>query len=147
MKSFTILPFLGLLVAAYAIIAILGPGTFGDYQGMSDFLGRELFRITSIPSVSEANPLTLTTGDVLVTIGLVLLAFEIIKATNTGMVSLLNHIFSGAVFVVSIVLFVAVPNFGTMTFFLITMMTFVDFMGMIVTIITARRDIGVPGLA
>lgn len=142
-----ILPLLGLLVAAYAIIALLGPGTFGDYAGMSDFLSRRLFSITDMPSVSETNPLVVTTGDVLVTIGLILLAIEILKSTHTGTSSLINHILSAAVFVVSIVLFIVVPNFGTMTFFLITAMTLVDFMAMIVTIITARRDIGVPGLA
>lgn len=145
--TFAILPFLGLLVVAYAIVAILGPGTFGDYAGMSEFLNATVFSITNIPSVSETNPLTITTGDMFVTIGVILLAIEMLKATSTHKRALLNHVFSAGVFLLAFFLFVTQPNFGTMTFFLITVMTLVDVMAMIITIITARRDIGVPGLA
>lgn len=145
---FAVLPFLGLLVVAYAIIAILGPGTFGYDGGMSEFLNSTMFSITGLPSVSPENPWTVTMGDVLVTIGLVLLALEVLKATNTNKLSLGNHGLSALVFVLSLVMFIMVPNFGTTTFFLITAMTLFDVLvGMLTTIITARRDIGVPGLA
>ena len=144
---FAVLPFLGLLVVAYAVVAFLGAGTFGDYASMGEFLNTTVFSITNLPSASPDNPWLVTTGDIFVTVGLVLLALEILKSTNTNRLSLGNHGLSALVFVIAMLLFIIVPNFGTTTFFLITAMALFDVLvGMLTTIITARRDIGVPGI-
>ncbi|MFP4002292.1 MAG: hypothetical protein ACLFV8_00850 [Alphaproteobacteria bacterium] len=114
---------------------------------MSEFLNATAFSITNLPSAPPDNPWLITTGDIFVTVGLVLLALEVLKATNTNKLSLGNHGLSALVFVIAILLFLMVPNFGTTTFFLITVMALFDVVvGMMTTIITARRDIGVPGM-
>jgi hypothetical protein len=47
-----------------------------------------------------------------------------------------------ALFVLCLVLFLLVPAFGTMTFFLITLLTLIDVIsGYSISIITARRDL------
>ena len=83
-------------------------------------------------------------GDLFLTGSLVLLFFEIVRATGTGNDTIFNHAFSSGLFVVCLILFLLVNGFGTSTFFLLMMMTLVDFMaGIFITVLAARRDIGV----
>jgi hypothetical protein len=86
----------------------------------------------------------ITSGDLLLTLGLVLLFIEIVKATSTGRSSIANHAMSMIIFVVCLVEFLLFAPFATSVFFLLTMMTVLDVLaGFTVTIITARRDIAV----
>lgn len=84
-----------------------------------------------------------TLGDLMLTIGLILLAFEIVKSTYTRGAALADQAFSTILFVIFLVEFLLVPKAGTSLFFLLTMMAGFDVVvGSIIGIRTARRDIG-----
>ena len=83
-------------------------------------------------------------GDGLVTLGLVLLFAEIIKATRTSRREILNHAFSTLTLMAALAEFIAVKGFATSSFFLITLMCLFDVVaGYTVSIVTARRDVTV----
>jgi hypothetical protein len=80
-------------------------------------------------------------GDILLTVGLGLLFFEILKATRTGGASVIDHAFSMMVFVACLILFLIWDRAATSTFFLLMLMALIDVIaGFSVTINAARRD-------
>jgi len=138
MRMLTMLPLLGLAVLAYVAASWM--------QGadMVVWLGSEFHTITNLPSGGEMG-LEITNGDLFVLVGLFLLAMEIIKSTNTKGFSMANHGFSMLVFVIALFLFLTVEGYATSVFLMLLVMTLVDVMGMMITIVTARRDIGLGG--
>ena len=86
-------------------------------------------------------------ADLLVSIAVAALFVEIVKATRTGTVSLIDHALSTLVFVGCLVEFLLVSQAATSTFFIITLIAFIDMVaGYSVTIRSARRDVAVgPG--
>jgi len=91
----------------------------------------------------SATVLTVTTGEALVGLGLILLYFEILKSTRTTGASIIDHVLSMALFVVVLLELILVPAMGTGSFALVVLLTLVDVIaGFTVTISTARRDIG-----
>ena len=79
----------------------------------------------------------------LIVVGLFLLFIELLKATKIDSASMVNNGLSMLIFVVAMILFIVVESYGTSTFFIITMMTFLDAVaGYTITAVTARRDIG-----
>ena len=86
-------------------------------------------------------------GDILLTVGLALLFFEILKAARTGGATVVDHAFSMMVFVACLILFLIWDRAATSTFFLLMLMAMTDVIaGFSVTINAARRDynIGAP---
>ena len=123
------IPLLILAVGAYHAVALLGGGTVA----------------TSILSMTlpSGAVLALSTGDLLIVFGLLLLFVEIFKATRTGTASIIDHLLSVGLFVVCLVELILFPAFGTTTFLFLTLMALVDVIaGFTVTITSARRDIG-----
>jgi hypothetical protein len=95
-------------------------------------------------ALPSKDALAVSLGGLLVALGLLLLYVEIVKATRTSTVSVVDHVLSMAVFVVALLEFLLLKGFGTLPFFLITLMTFIDVIaGFTVTIQGARRDFGV----
>ena len=95
-------------------------------------------------SLPSKDALAVSLGGLLLALGLLLLYVEIVKATRTSTVAVVDHVLSMAVFVVALLEFLLLKGFGTLTFFLITLMTFIDVIaGFTVTIQGARRDFGV----
>ena len=85
-------------------------------------------------------------GDLILLIGILLLAVEVVKATYTRGAALADQALSTILFVVFLVEFLLVPKASTSLFFLLTLMTAFDVVvGSIVGIRTARRDIGFSG--
>ncbi len=100
---------------------------------------RQLF---SISMISDAR-WTLTLGDLLIVITLLLLFVELIKATRTTGASLVDHGLSTVLFVFCIVEFLLVPEAATSVFFFIMMVALIDVIaGFSITIRAARRDFG-----
>jgi len=95
-------------------------------------------------ALPSTDALAFTLGGLLTVMGLLLLYFEIVKATRTSTVAVVDHVLSMAVFVAALLELLLLKGFGTLTFFLITLMTFIDVIaGFTVTIQGARRDFGV----
>ena len=142
---FRTIPFLGLVMAVYAIF-LYGGALFGsDPFVMGPFLRGAFWTIT-LPS---GDPWVMTNGDLFVIVGLFMLGIEGLKSTSTGKTSMINHMLSMLIFLIAAVLFLLVKGFGTTTFFLLVAMALIDTMvGMLTSIVTARRDFGVatPGV-
>jgi hypothetical protein len=89
---------------------------------------------------------SVSTGDFLVFLAMVLLFVELIKSTSTGTAAIFNHALSMVVFIVCLVEFLLHPAFATTTFFLIMVTALLDVLaGVVVTIISARRDVDFGG--
>jgi len=128
--KFIMFPLLALLVVIYAVYAM----TVG-VAGLDD-------GITTISLMSGAD-FVLTPSSLFIVGGLFLLFIEILKATKIDGSSMVNNGLSMLIFVVALILFIVKADFGTSTFFIITMMTLVDGVaGFTITAVTARRDIG-----
>ena len=83
-------------------------------------------------------------GDGLVTLSLVFLFVEIVKATRTSSRQIVNHGLAMLVFVVALVEFIVLRGFATTTFFLILVMCLVDVVGgYTISIIAAEHDRGI----
>jgi hypothetical protein len=82
-----------------------------------------LFTLT-LPS-GVAWPVTLS--DVLIALGILLLLFEVIKGARPGSKYFMDHLLSLVVFAGAAAEFVMLPQFGTSTYFLLTMLALVDF--------------------
>ena len=88
----------------------------------------------------------LTTGDLLVAVGLFVLYLEILKSVRTSIASVIDHGLSLALFALCLVLFITVPAAGTGTFFLIMVMTLLDVIaGFTVTLAASRRSVDIGG--
>ena len=85
-----------------------------------------------------------TLGDLMITIGLVLLFVEILKATRIGRSSIVDHLLSTLVLLVFLVEFLLVPAASTSLFFVLMLMSLIDVMaGFSVSIRSATRDVSV----
>ncbi len=89
---------------------------------------------------------TLTLGDLVIIITLILLFVELIKATRTGGSSIVDHALSTLLFVICLVEFLMVKEAATSVFFFIMIVTLIDVVaGFSITIRAARRDFGFGG--
>lgn len=87
---------------------------------------------------------TITVGDLVLTLGLLLLFLELINATRTGAATIINHGLSMLVLLVAVVEFIVLPQFATSVFFLLVLLALPDVIaGFTVTITSARRDFSV----
>ena len=87
---------------------------------------------------------TLSLGDLFILIGLVVLFFEILKATRHSSGSLINHMLSLVVFIVFLVEFLLVRDAATQIFFILMTITFIDVIGgFAVSIRSAGRDVSI----
>lgn len=95
--------------------------------------------------ISGAN-WVMTLGDLMISLGLVLLFFEILKATRVGTNSIVDHLLSTFIFVAFLVEFLLVQGAATAVFFLLMMMTMIDVLaGFSVSIRAATRDVALGG--
>ena len=124
-------PLLAFVVIAYVAFA----------SGGADFA---LTRLTvAMPS---GGMWTITLGDMVLSVALFVLFFEILKSTRTGGNSVVDHALSMIVFVVCLILFLIWPPAATSLFFLVMLTSLIDVIaGFSVTIRAARRDYSVGG--
>ena len=85
---------------------------------------------------------SLTWSDLFLVGGLVCLFFEVIKSTNTGRSSVMEHMASTALFVVFLVEFLLYAPAASSTFFILMIMALVDVIaGFTISITGAGRDV------
>lgn len=98
-------------------------------------------QLLSIPMVSGTS-WALTAGDLMLVAGLVFLFFEVLKSTNTGRSSVVEHMLSTLVFIIFLVEFLLVGAAASSVFFLLMIMALVDVVaGFTVSITGAGRDV------
>jgi uncharacterized membrane protein YdbT with pleckstrin-like domain len=134
------LRFFPLLLASillYNVLIFAGPALLGVTADA--FLARHAL----IPMFSGEDWI-FSVGDAIIIITLILLFFEVVKATRTDTVEVINHALSMLTFVGALVEFIVLKGFATSTFFLITIMAFFDVVaGFTISIVAAKRDLGV----
>jgi hypothetical protein len=108
-------PLLLIPLAVYNIIAFLMPDVL---------FSTTLFKLTLLSGVEWQ----VTLSDVLVTLGIFLLMFEVIKGARPGAKYLTDHLLSLIVFGAATAEFVMWPKFGTSTYFLLTALALADFL-------------------
>jgi len=126
-------PLLLISFAIYNIIAFLMPGL--KWTAVA-------FSVHMVSGVDWS----LTTGDLLVTLTLLLLFGEVMKSTRIGVRTVIDHALSLILFLAMLVEFLLVKEAATGTFFLLLAISFVDVLGgFAVTLRSAQRDLTVEG--
>ncbi len=130
---FQIFPLLAISLVAYVILTLLlGPEWGAQILLEVNMVSDDVWKVSY--------------GDAFIIISMALLFVEILRATQTGTDSILNHVFSFIVFVIALLVFLFMEGCGNSVFFIYLTMTLLDFMaGFIVTTMAARRDFGVAG--
>ena len=124
-------PLLLIPFAIYNMIAFLLPGIGWN---------QEMVRVHMVSGADW----TLTPGELLISIGVVVLFFEMLKATRLSTRTIVDHVLSTLLFIGMIVEFLLVKQAASGTFFLLLVISFVDVAGgFTITIRTAQRDITV----
>jgi hypothetical protein len=95
----------------------------------------------SVPLLAGRS-MTVSTGDLLVLLGIALLYLEILKATRLASKAIMDHVLSFILFIVMVIQFIAMPRAATSTYLILMALSFVDVIGgFTITIRTAQRDI------
>ena len=132
------IPLLVVPVVIYNLVILLGGSAPDAVLGPAAELSEVLLRV---PMTSGA-VWTISVGDLILFLSLILLFFELLKSTSSQKVAIVNHALSMILFVVCLVEFLLIRGFATSTFFLIITMVMLDVLaGFIVTIISARKDL------
>jgi hypothetical protein len=122
-------PLLLVPFAIYNIIAFLMPGV--AWTGA----------LTSV-HMASGHEWTMSAGDMLITLSILLLFGEMMKSTRIGVRSVVDHGLSLLLFLVMVVEFILVAQAATSTFFLLLVISFVDVLGgFAVTLRTSQRDL------
>jgi hypothetical protein len=127
-------PLLLVPFAIYNIIAFLMPGV--TWTGV----------ITTVHLASGAD-WTMSAGDMLVALAILLLCGEVLKSTRIGIRTTVDHALSLVLFLGMLVEFILVQQAATATFFLLLVVSFIDVLsGFAVTLRSAQRDLTVEGV-
>ena len=127
-------PLLLIPFAIYNIIAFLMPGV--TWTGV----------VSTVHMVSGAE-WTMSAGDILVALAIVLLCGEVMKSTRIGIRTVIDHALSLILFLGMLVEFILVKQAATATFFLLLVVSFIDVLGgFAVTLRSAQRDLTVEGV-
>jgi hypothetical protein len=122
-------PLLLVPFAIYNIIAFLMPDL--SWTGV----------LTTVHMVSGGN-WTMSAGDMLVSLAILLLFGEIMKSTRIGIRTVVDHALSLVLFLGMLVEFLLVKQAASSTFFLLLVISFVDVLGgFAVTLRSAQRDL------
>jgi hypothetical protein len=131
---FRAFPLMIVPVVLYNLFALMAGG------GAADSLAHTVFTVP-MPMNSQW---TVSWGDLLLILALVMLFFELVRATNAQKIEIINHSLSLVLFIGCLVEFLLVPGFQTSVFFLISLMALSDVLaGFIVTIVSSKREIDI----
>lgn len=135
--SIRALPLLVVPLIVYNIVVV--------FAGGGPATGPLTATVFKLPMLSGST-WTFAWGDLIILITLVVLFAELVKATYTSTVSLVDHGLSMLVFVACLVEFLVVGGAATSVFFFIMMASLIDVVaGFTIGIRVARRDLSIGG--
>lgn len=146
---FTVFPLILIPVITYNLWAFAASAGHETAQEISAHFLTQLQNfehpLLNVPMASGSH-WVMTAGDGLVLISILLLFIEMLKSTSTGSAAIFNHALSMLVFIICLVEFLLHPAFSTSVFFVIMIISLLDVLaGVVVTIISARRDVEFAG--
>jgi hypothetical protein len=114
-------------------------GIAGPRESVETWLAASVFTIDTF----SGDQWHVSTGDILIFVGLVFLFVELVKATATDSMTLLNHGFSALTFILYLVQFLTMRGFSNSVIFALMIMSLIDVVGgYTITAVAARRDFG-----
>lgn len=126
-------PLLVVPFAFYNIVEFLLPGA-----APGQFWTTVLWRMT----LASGAEWSLTAGDLIIAISILILFVEQIKSTRLSSRSIIDHLLATVLFIVMLIEFLLVKQAATATFFLLMMIGFVDVVGgFSISIRTAQRNV------
>lgn len=132
MGIFFIFPLLTLPAVVYALLV----ATQG--AGATAYLAQQVFAI----NMAGGTQWVLTHGHLYIIFSIFCLFVEIIKSVRPTTQAMIDLSLSVGLFVIMLIMFLLVPGFGTTEFFLIMLMSILDFMaGAIVMVSSAKRTV------
>jgi hypothetical protein len=135
---FAAFPLLALVVLIYNLVVATGLGGLHSIDA-----GAQLSNPMFVIAMNSGADRPVSLGDLLLGVSLIVLFIELLKATTSSKAAIINHALSMVLFIVCLVEFLLFQAFATSVFFLISVMVLLDVLaGFIVTIVSARRDIG-----
>lgn len=127
-----LIPLLGIPWVLYNLLA------FTMFGGQPSGWATQLFQVRMVSGTEWS----LTWGDIMLLIGIVCLFFEVLKSTNTGRSSLIEHMLSTVLFIIFLIEFILAGAAASSTFFLLMAMSLVDVVaGFSISITGAGRDV------
>jgi membrane-anchored protein YejM (alkaline phosphatase superfamily) len=127
-------PLLLIPFAIYNIIAFLMPGVAWS-------------SVVSTVHMMSGVDWTMTTGDVLVALSILLLCGEVMKSSRISRRTIIDHALSLILFLGMLIEFILVKQAATATFFLLLVVGFIDVLGgFAFTLRSAQRDLTVEGV-
>ena len=125
-----------LLIVPFIVFNVVGIGVIGD--GSADPWMAVIMSLTMISGATW----TMSLGDLMITLSLFLLFFEIIKATRIGASSIIDHLLSTFVLIAYLVEFLVVGFAAHAVFFILMIIALVDVVaGFSISIRSATRDV------
>ena len=129
-----------LLIVPFIVFNVVGLGALGD--GSADPWIAVIMSLTMI----SGEIWSMTLGDLMITLALALLFFEILKATRVGSSSIIDHLLSTFVLIAYLVEFLIVGYAANAVFFILLVIALVDVVaGFSISIRTATRDVSFGG--
>lgn len=127
-----------LLIVPFIVFNVVGLGLIGD--GSTDPWSAVVMELDMISGTTWEMKL----GDLMITLGLFLLFFEIIKATRVGASSIIDHLLSTFVLLAFLVEFLIVGFAAHAVFFILMVIALVDVVaGFSISIRSATRDVAI----
>ena len=127
-------PLLLIPFAIYNIIAFLMPSVAWT-------------SVVSTVHMMSGTDWTMTTGDVLVAVAILLLCGEVMKSSRISRRTIIDHALSLILLLGMLIEFILVKQAATATFFLLLVVGFIDVLGgFAVTLRSAQRDLTVEGV-
>ena len=125
-----------LLIVPFIVYNVVGLGLFGSIT--ADPWIDEVFSFAMI----SGEVWSMSLGDLMITLSLFLLFFEIIKATRVGASSIVDHLLSTIVLIAYLVEFLTVGFAAHAVFFILMIIALVDVVaGFSISIRSATRDV------
>ena len=120
---------------------------FAVYNMLAFLLGIDWSKQTgSIQMVSGA-PWALSYGEIMIGASIIVLFFELLKATRLTTRTIIDHTLSTVLFIGMLIEFLLVQKCATGTFFLLLIISFVDVVGgFTISIRAAQREVTVEGV-
>ena len=136
-KEQTMLALIPLMIVPFILYNLVLAGLIGGgIAGLNN-------TVMSLNMMSGAT-WTMSLGDLIIVIALVMLFIEVLKATRTGTASVLDHLLSTFLFVAFLVEFLLVQGAATQVFFILMVIAFIDVIaGFSVSIRSAGRDVSI----
>lgn len=123
----------------FFVLIIYNVVVFASHKDASTVMGAVQLHLPLL-----AAPLAVTTGDIIVLIGVILMFVEVVKSTVASDVSIIEHGLSTLSLTVFLVELLLVARAATSTFLILTAMQLADVVaGFAIGMIAARRDVGI----